>query len=344
MRKRILIIRQDRIGDAVLATALPREIRKRWPDSYVGMLVRGYTRPLFEHNPHVDVILTDDHTPATRQETFWPMVRELRRHRFTHALMLLPEARINYMTFCAGIPLRFGHGVILFHALTLVRPVMTRKFRKGRHEAEYSMDLARAMGVATENVTPEIHLTAAEREATAAAAARWRFDGSAGKVVGIHTTSGASAPNWTPEVWRELIDELVAVPDLRVVVTDNQVPAAVTGLPGVLYPNVGVDLRRALGHLAGLDLLVSASTGPMHMAAALRVPTLSLFCPEPACEPALWGPLGNRAEFVMPEPGYCQRSCPGDPHICDYAGSAEVRPARVALLIQAQLLRPSGSS
>ena len=148
MQRRILIIRQDRIGDAVLATAIPRELKKRWPGCHVGVLVRGYTRPLFENNPHVDEIIVDDATPETRDTTFWPMVRRLRRSRFTHALMLLPEARYNYMTFCAGIPVRVGHGIILFHAITLARPVMTRKFQKGRHEAEYSMDLARSIGCA----------------------------------------------------------------------------------------------------------------------------------------------------------------------------------------------------
>lgn len=327
MQRRILIIRQDRIGDAVLATAIPREIKKRWPDSHVGVLVRGYTRPLFEHNPHVDEIISDDATPETRQETFWPMVRRLRRSRFTHALMLLPEARYNYMVFCAGIPVRVGHGIILFHALTLARPVMTRKFRQGRHEAEYSMDLARSIGVRTDDVTPEIHLTSEEK---ALVDRRRGGSGPRRRVIGLHTTSGQSAPNWAPEDWRKLAEELLADGSLRVVVTDNEVPEVMRDLAGVAYPNIGAHLREALVNLGALDLLVSASTGPMHMAAALKVPTLSLFCPLPACEPALWGPLGNAARHVLPEKDYCRDRCPGDPHVCHLEGSRQAGPEAVA--------------
>jgi ADP-heptose:LPS heptosyltransferase len=333
MQRRILIIRQDRIGDAVLATALPREIKNRWPNSHVGVLVRGYTKPLFENNPFVDVILTDDHTPETRKATFWPMVRELRRHRFTHALMLLPEARINYMTFCAGIPFRVGHGIILFHALTLARPVMTRKFRKGRHEAEYSLDLARSIGVKTENATPEIHLTAAERNQSKSLASHW---GDKRRVIGLHATSGQSAPNWEPEAWAELANILRRDDSLQIVVTDNVIPEALKNLEGLKYPNVGSDLREAMVNLGALDLLVSASTGPMHMAAALKVRTLSLFCPLASCEPALWGPLGNEAAYVLPEEEYCRDRCPGNPHDCRFHGSRLASPKELARLILAQ--------
>ncbi|MFN2371189.1 MAG: glycosyltransferase family 9 protein, partial [Candidatus Krumholzibacteriia bacterium] len=39
MRRNVLIVRHDRLGDAVLATPLPREIKRAWPDARVGVLV-----------------------------------------------------------------------------------------------------------------------------------------------------------------------------------------------------------------------------------------------------------------------------------------------------------------
>lgn len=329
MRKRILIVRQDRIGDVVLATPLPREIKRRWPDCRVAVLVRSYTAPLFAHDPHVDEILTDDAPASGRGPSFRRLVRDLRRRRFSHALMLLPQARINYATFCAGIPFRVGHGLILFHVLTGVRPVLTRKFRKGRHEGDYSLDLARAIGVPVLDESPELHLAPAEKAEAAAARARWRGDGGR-RLVGLHVTSGRSAPNWEPERWAELARLLAADPALQVVVTDDEIPPAAAGIPGVLYPNAGAPLRRALVHLSALDVLVSASTGPMHVAAALKVPTLALFCPLPACRPELWGPRGNVARTLLPRPDYCRTACPGDPHACTFAGDSGLDPPAVA--------------
>ena len=324
-QRRILIIRQDRIGDAVLATGLPRELKKRWPGCHVAVLVRSYTAALFENNPHVDEIIVDDYRPETRNSTFWRMVGRLRCRRFSHALMLLPQARYNYMTFCAGIPFRIGHGIILFHALTGVWPVMTRKFRKGRHEAEYSLDLVRAMGVRTENPAPEIHLTPAEEEQVRLLREQW----GPRPVLGLHATSGKSAPNWPAGRWAELAELLRDSGRVRVVLTDHELPPELQDLAGVETPNLGRPLRVTATTLAALDLLVSASTGPMHMAGALGRPTLSLFCPKPACEPALWGPLGNRAGHILPEKEHCRDRCPGNPHDCDYAGSREVSPENV---------------
>jgi heptosyltransferase-3 len=337
-QRRILIVRQDRIGDVVLSTGLPRELKKRWPDCHVAVLVRGYTADLFENNPHVDEIITDDFRPETRNSSFWRMVGKLRRRRFSHALMLLPQARYNYMTFCAGIPFRIGHGIILFHALTAVWPVMTRKFKKGRHEAEYSLDLVRAMGVRTDNAAPEIHLSGEEAERVA----QLRAARSGLPAVGLHVTSGKSAPNWEPGNWVQLAGLLRESGRVQVVITDHELPGELlqTGgpeRPELAMPNLGQPLRVTATTIASLDLLVSASTGPMHMAGALNVPTLSLFCPKPACEPALWGPLGNRAEFIMPEEEHCRDRCPGSPHICDYSGSAAVTPEKVARRILAQI-------
>jgi heptosyltransferase-2 len=334
IRRRILVIRQDRIGDAVLATGLPRELKKRWPGCTVCMLVRPYTAPLFENNPYVDEIIVDEYRPETRNSSFWRMVGELRRRRFTHALMLLPQARYNYMTFCAGIPFRLGHGIILFHALTLAWPVMTRKFRKGRHEAQYNLDLVRAMGVRTENATPEIHLTAEEKAQVEALRKQWR---QRGKVVGINASSGWSSPNWQPASWARLATLLAAEESIQVVVTDFKVPPELADISGVEYPDQGQPIRSTVMSVAACDLYVAASTGPMHIAGALGVPTLSIFCPLPNCEPALWGPLGNEAAFVLPEKEYCRDHCPGNPHVCDFAGSFEVSPEQVAAGILAQL-------
>ena len=293
------------------------------------MLVRGQTAPLFENNPHVDEVIIDDFQPHTRTSSFWRMVSRLRKRRFTHALMLLPQARYNYMTFCAGIPFRIGHGIILFHAITLAWPVMTRKFKKGRHEAEYSLDLVRALGVRTDNATPELHLSEQEKNQVAALRQKW----SGKRIIGLHSTSGRSSPNWSAAQWADLTRALAALDEVQVVVTDFEVPPEVAGIDGVAYPDEGKPLRQTVVSIAALDLLVSASTGPMHIAGALGVPTLSIFCPLPSCEPALWGPLGNQAEFVLPEEEYCRTQCPGDPHVCEFEGSQQVTPEAVAARI-----------
>jgi len=67
-QKRILIARPDRVGDVVLSTPIPREIKQTYPDSFIAVLVRDYTKAIYENNPYVDLILTDDFTEETKRK------------------------------------------------------------------------------------------------------------------------------------------------------------------------------------------------------------------------------------------------------------------------------------
>lgn len=318
-QKRILIVRPDRIGDVVLSTPLPREIKKSFPDSFVAVLIRKYTQDIYLNNPNVDKIILIDNDS---NNSFFKKIREIRDCKFTHSLTLLPTERLNYILFFAGIPYRVGVGHKLYQFLTFTRYVDRKKYIPLRHEADYCMDLARKIGVQSNNLDTEIFLTGKEKQKVA----QTRFELLSGTkyLIGIHSTSGNSSPNWLPEEYCKLILKLEDRHDVSIVVTDNNVPEELTGLESVAYPNIGKSLRESFINFASLDLLISASTGPMHIAAALNVRTLSMFCPLTACSPKLWGPLGNESIIVLPEKDYCSKVCPGDPKKCTFTGEGGI--------------------
>lgn len=312
---RVLIIRPDRIGDVVLSTPLPKVIKNAYPDSYVAVMLSGYTKAIYEHNPFVDdIIITNNN--------FFSELREIRKHRFTHAFMLLPTEYHNYLIFAAGIWTRIGVGHKFYQFITNTKSVFRNKYRDGRSESDYCLDMARKIGIDFSEADPSIFLSDDERKERKKRREELAPNGEL--LIGIHTTSGKSAPNMQPAEYASLIGKLTAYDGVRVIVTDTEIPAEVDGLPEVLYPNRGCDLRTSIQHILTLDILISASTGPMHIAAAGKVPTLSLFCPLPACSPRLWGPQGNLAGIILPDPGYCEKQCPGDPKICSFEGEGGI--------------------
>ncbi|AFN75305.1 glycosyl transferase family protein [Melioribacter roseus P3M-2] len=320
--KRILIVRPDRIGDVVLSTPLPREIKKKFPDGYVAVMVREYAKDVYLNNPFIDeIIIYDANNP------FLKTVKTIRKYGFTHALMLLPDERINYLLFFAGIPCRVGVGHKLYQFLAFARYVDRNKYNPLRHEADYSLDLARKIGVDSSDYTPEIYLS--EEEKKISEIRRKELLNRKKFLIGINSTSGGSAPNWNAERYRKLIELLLSDDNIRVAVTDLEPPESLSGIDSVVYPNVNSTLRNSIINFSALDLLVSASTGPMHICAALKVKTVSLFCPMTACSPKLWGPLGNYNKIILPEENYCKYKCPGDPKKCEYLDSELVTPERV---------------
>lgn len=333
---RFLIARIDRIGDVVLSTPLSREIKRVYPDSFVAVLVREYTKDIYLNNPFVDeIIIYDDSDKSLK--SFIKQAQIIRSYKFTHAFMLLPDERLNYILFLAGIPYRVGVGHKIYQMLTFTKFVDRKKYNPLRHEADYALDMIRKIGIESNSMEPEIYLTVKEKEE----AKEFRADIVQGEkfLIGINATSGNSAPNLSLAEYRKLILLLSKDNSLKVIVTDKEPPKEISDIPEIEYPFINNSLREAIIKFSALDLLVSNSTGPMHICAALKVPTLSLFCPLTACSPKLWGPLGNKSKIILPKENYCHTQCPGDPKVCRYEGDSGINAETLSEMIKSFLIR-----
>lgn len=316
---RILIVRQDRIGDVVLSTPLPREIKKVYPNSFVAVMVRNYTKDIYLNNPYVDEIIIYDETKKGFKN-FLEDVKKIKKYKFTHALMLLPNEKINYLLFFAGIPFRIGVGHKLYQFITFTKFVDRKKYNPLRHEADYSLDLIRKIGIEPTSTDPEIFLS--DNEKIKANEIKRTLVNNDQKLIGINTSSGNSAPNLPLEEYKRLILKLSNEKRIKVVITDINPDDSIKNLPNVIYPMTS--LRNDILIFSVLDLLISSSTGPMHICSALKVKTLSLFCPLTACSPKLWGPLGNESRILLPKEDYCRTKCPVDPKKCNYKGDSGI--------------------
>ncbi len=327
------MVRPDRIGNVVLSTPVYHTLKKSFPDSFVGALVSSYTHPLLHGNPYIDAVITDD--PG--KQNFRTKVKEIREHKFDTALLLMPTKRLAYMLFLSGIPYRVGVGHILYEVITFMHGVSRRKYIPLRHESDYMLDLARKIGAKEGWTKPEIFLSEEEKELAHKFLERKGFN-SDRPIVGIHPGSGSSAPNWEIKRYVELANMLVQH-GVQVIVTgstkEKQIEEIFTqtsssaailqiGIEGDLKTSFGeVSLRELSAVLSQINLLISSSTGPMHIAAAVGTPTISMFCPLTACSPKLWGPIGNVSKVLLPPEGFCQAKCPGNPHVCTFGDRSE---------------------
>ena len=184
------------------------------------------------------------------------------------------------------------------------------------------------------NLDTEIHLS--NEEELFVDSLKEKFKEGKKFLIGVHTTSGNSSPNWKPSKYRELILKLKSISDVQILVTDIQIPQEVKNIDGVLYPPKKT-LRELIHIISTLDLLISSSTGPAHVAAALKIPTITMFCPLPACSPDLWGPKGNKATNILPDKNYCGKVCSGNPKQCYFEGEGGISVDRVFKEVQAAI-------
>jgi lipopolysaccharide heptosyltransferase II len=315
---RILVIRPDRIGDVVLSVPVLEALRHQWPDAYLAMMVRPYTRDILVGNPWIDEIVLDDPDHAHRGPTgFLKQLKTLRAGGFDTALMLLPTMRMAWLLFLSGIPRRIGVGHKVYQTMTFTRSVSRNRYVPLRHETDYCLDLAKAIGAQTETGQVAIFLSKEERS-RAREVLNWSTEHPR---IGLHPGHGQSAPNWTPERYGDLAHQLQVQYNAQIVVTGSGQETALvermqarTSVPMVSLAGK-LSLRQLIAVISELDVLISSSTGPMHLAGALAVPTVSIFCPLPARSPQRWHPLGGHSTILLPPDGECV-TCDHGP-LCD---------------------------
>jgi ADP-heptose:LPS heptosyltransferase len=131
---------------------------------------------------------------------------------------------------------------------------------------------------------------------------------------------GFSSRLWKPVHYRDLVLRL-ASEGREVVLTGNaaerdkfRADTQASGWPvGVRDLMGGLTLRQVMAVIAESHVVVSAATGPMHLAAALGVPTVSIFDPRRNNSPTRWQPLGTGV-VLRPEVPTCEKciyeACP----------------------------------
>lgn len=320
-QKRILVVRTDRVGDVTFITPSLRELRKTFPDAFIATLTQPHTSNVILNNPNVDLVLTDD----LRKENFWKVVKELKKHKFTHALLMLPTERAAYQLFFAGIPFRVGVGHKLYEVITFMRSVSRQNYNPLKHEADYCMDLARKIGVQSNDLTLEIFLTDTERQE----ASQWMIDKkipSDELKIFLHTGSLGSAPNWSEQKYFSLLKklaELLSARKYKIILTalemsDNFL-SSVEALNNTNIINIAKDisdLRMMIKVISQADLFISPSTGPLHIADALGIKCIGLHCRRKVSSAKHQGILNNVSINLEVSEENCRKFCSTDQNTC----------------------------
>ncbi len=283
----ILIVRTDRLGDVLLTTPVSTALRATFPGARISWLVRPYTAPLLEHNPDIDQILVD------RGESPAQLADRIRNERYDAAIVAYPRWRIVLALWLARVPLRIGPANKAYCVL-LNRRVRQRRSKGAKHEADCNLELLAPLGAPFKRYPTRYVATDEERNA-----ARRLLDakGISGErpVAILHPGSGGSSARWPLGHFMELGDRLHAS-GCDLVVTggpgENHKGAMTAGLrrPPVFIPAGSVSIRELAAILSWADLVVTNSTGPLHLAVALGVPTVSIYSSIPTRHPARWGP------------------------------------------------------
>lgn len=308
MSMNVLIVRPDGIGDVLLSLPVATQLRQLVPGVRIGFLTSPTVAPLLDYHPDVDYVRTVRLTDS---------VKEL-RHAFSQgvgaAIFLKPFRRLMWAAWVAGVPIRVATGY-RWYSLLANRPIYEHRSEFSKHESEYNVAMLGGLGLRPRSVSPpRLTLTQAEQ---AAGASRW-VELPSPKIV-VHP-GGFSARRWRLEHYRDLVSTLIDRGYGVVLTGSDQERIEFQKVLRSSFPSGSANymgrlsLRELMSVIANAHVVVSGATGPAHVAAALNIPTVSLFDPRRNNLPVRWRPLGQGV-LLRPDVPTCDK-CIGE--ACSY--------------------------
>ena len=138
---KILVIRNDKLGDFVQAFPAFAMLKASNPELKLTALVPAYTAPLAQICPYLDDVIIDS---AKNDKTdFNRLVKEIKEQQFDGMISFFSNTHNGKLAWKSGIPYRLAPAtkwvqILYNHRLT------QRRSRSEKSEAEYNQDLARA--------------------------------------------------------------------------------------------------------------------------------------------------------------------------------------------------------
>jgi lipopolysaccharide heptosyltransferase II len=295
--RRILITRMRFIGDIVLTTPVIRSVRAACPDAYIAYMGEGNAVSLLEGNPFLDEIIPYDYARLGILEQ-GRVGFLLKRKRFDLVVDLFGNPRSALLTRLSGARVRVGPERKGRGRLYTIR---VADDGKPKTAVEFHNQYIAAAGIPPVATKTELFLTEEERR-DAASYLRWVCGQGkpldpARPVVGIHPGATWPAKKWLPERFADLADTVRSKFGAHVIITagpgDAEAVSAV-GAGAVSAPSIlsVLPLRQLAAVISCCNVFVSNDAGPMHIAAALGVPTVGLFGPG---EDSIWFPYDRSA-------------------------------------------------
>ena len=300
--KRILVIRNDKLGDFIQAWPAFAMLKASNPSLKLTALVPAYTAPLAEICPYLDSIIID--SKKDDKTDFRRLLNEIKSHHFDGLISFFSNTHNAKLAWKSGIKYRLAPAtkfVQFFYNHRLTQ----RRSRSEKSEAEYNQDLVRAFLKKQNMPIVEVKPPYLTFDKSAIENQRVFLSQTLGistnkKWIFVHSGSGGSATNLSLPQYAELIQGLLTEFDCNAVLTAgpgesekaHELAQLVNDSRVAIYDkNHGlVDFAHSL---ACADLFIAGSTGPLHLSSAFNVPTVGFYPNSRSSQPRRWKPIND---------------------------------------------------
>jgi heptosyltransferase-3 len=284
----------------VLTLPMAGLIKKNYPDSKVYFLGRTYTQDVVALCEFIDGFINYDEIEKLSKKE---QAEELKKYSADVFVHVFPKKEIAELARFAGIPLRVGTTNRLYHWYTCSKLIKLSRKNSDLHESQLNLKLLDFLGIKTEIDLREISsfygfTKIPELEKDYANL----IDGSKYNII-LHPKSKGSAREWGLNNFEDLINSLPK-DKYKIFVSGTaedgkQMREFLNKQKDIIDLTGKISLPQFITFINSCDALVAASTGPLHIAAALGRKAIGLYSPMRPIHPGRWMPVGKDAHYLV---------------------------------------------
>ena len=276
------------LGDTIFNTPVFRVFRQNFPHVRTVALLNPSTAPLFKTDPNIDEILLYD----GKKGGFLRALSQLKKIKPDVIFILHsnePEATPLAVLGGAKYVFKLPNAGSKFSPFHSNEP---EPYGDERYVVLNRLEQLKFVGIESRDTRLKLYL---HDEDFTRVDEMLKKDGKR-KFIGFQMGASTVSRQWFWQRWRELAGIILERTDAVIVLTGSPAERAMTAqLDEELRSSRVIDaagkfsLREAAALIARLDVLVTPDTGPLHVAAALKTPTIGLF--------AVASPVNSNPDF-----------------------------------------------
>ncbi len=295
--KKILCIKPRGIGDIVLSTIILENLINHFPFAKIDYLTEHFAKPALKYNPLVNKILT-----MHNKEFSLKVALRIRKEKYDVVIDLWSNPRSAQITFFSGAKYRVGYA---YRGRKYAYNILGTSSKGEFHSAEHNLEVLKPLGVKI--ISKNIHYYIGENEKLFADEYFTSNNLLDKKVFGIIPAGGWDSKRCDKRKWVEICKASINNFNCKILVLWGP---GDEGDANFIKENLGADCllapKSSVTQMAALinkcDCIIANDSGPMHISAALKVPTLGIFGPT---NPKAHRPYSPNSDYVIKDDLFC---------------------------------------
>ncbi|MCW3075707.1 MAG: hypothetical protein JWO32_316 [Bacteroidetes bacterium] len=305
-------------------------IKKNFPQCTVIFLGRTYTKDVIALSKHVDEFVNYDEIEKSEKKQQKTIIKKYNADVIVH---VFPKKEIAFLAKSSGISKRVGTTNRLYHWFTCNKLIFLSRKKSSLHESQLNLKLLKFLNIQTSFSIDEIGSFYGFTKIPILPSPLNSLINTGKFNLILHPKSKGSAKEWGLENFGTLINVLPAE-KYTIFISGTaedgkQMQDFLHSFPQVINLTGKLSLQQFIAFISQCDALVAASTGPLHIAAALNKKAIGLFSPKKPIHPGRWMPLGKKAHYLVFDKA-CEKCA--DKQNCDCI--SKINPMHVVNLLE----------